>query len=207
LRVSADDWCEVRLNGNVLGTCEDWRSGKQFDGLGAWLKPGTNVLAIVAENKPTALPANPAGLLACLELRWAGGESRRFVSDNSWRCANAEARSWDSAGFDDRVWTGAREIAHYGDGPWGRLNERTGTAAEPQATGIPGSVRIIYVPEREMVEARGLAPQKTYSASCFDPVSGEKRALGKARADARGAWNCAPPLAQDQDWVLVLQDE
>jgi hypothetical protein len=87
----------------------------------------------------------------------------------------------------------------------GKLRPNAGSS-EPQATGIPGSLRLIYVPEREVIEIRDLEPQAKYAASYFDPVSGEKAPLGLIQADTRGVWKCQPPLAGDQDWVLVLKD-
>ena len=87
LRVSADDWFSARLNGQMLGTGEDWRVGKQFE-IARLLRPGTNVLAIVAENKSAPVTANPAGLIACLEVRFAENEQVvKLVSDDTWRCA------------------------------------------------------------------------------------------------------------------------
>ena len=85
LRVSADDSFSARLNGQQLGGGDDWNNPRQFNDLARLLKPGTNVLAIVAENKPANVPANPAGLIACLEVRFADGEAieaglRRLVA-------------------------------------------------------------------------------------------------------------------------------
>ena len=77
---------------------------------------------------------------------------------------------------------------------------------EPQAAGIPGLVRIIYVPENQVVEVRGLGSQAKYAAAYFDPVTGEKASLGIVQADNRGMWKCRPPLGQDHDWVLVLEN-
>jgi hypothetical protein len=79
-------------------------------------------------------------------------------------------------------------------------------SCEPQAAGIPGLVRIIYVPENQAIEVRGLGPQARYAAAYFDPVSGEKASLGIVQADSRGVWNCRPPQGQDYDWVLVLEN-
>jgi uncharacterized protein DUF4038 len=207
LRVSADDWCTVELNGQRLGTCDDWRYGRQFDGLGGLLRKDTNVLAIVAENKPTSLPANPAGLLACLEVRFSGGESARFVTDAAWRCATNDMNGWNTAAFDGHTWARPMEIGHHGDGPWGKLAQPNHAASEPQSAGIPGKVRIIYVPEREVIEVRRLEPHLSYEATSFNPVSGETAPLGEVQADSQGMWNCAPPFGRDQDWVLVLEEE
>ncbi len=75
---------------------------------------------------------------------------------------------------------------------------------EPQARGIPGSLRIIYVPERESIEVRGLETDAKYEVAYFDPVTGETRSPGTIQADTNGVWPCPPPSNQDHDWVLVL---
>ncbi|HXP61357.1 MAG TPA: DUF4038 domain-containing protein [Dongiaceae bacterium] len=84
--------------------------------------------------------------------------------------------------------------------------ESPDVSRQPQAAGIPGRVRIIYVPENEAVEVRGLDSQAKYAATHFDPVSGAKASLGVIQADHRGVWKCPPPPGQDHDWVLVLEN-
>jgi hypothetical protein len=81
------------------------------------------------------------------------------------------------------------------------------TSDEPQAAGIPGVVRIIYVPGNQAVELRHLGSQAKYRASYFDPVNGGKLSLGTAQADEHGVWKCGPPAEREaHDWVLVLED-
>src|SRR5262249_55235395 len=121
LRVCADDRFTATLNGQSLGSGDDWRYGRQFDDLSRLLKAGTNVISIVAENRPAALPANPAGLIALLEIRFADATVSRVGTDNSWRSATTETKGWDVAGFDDRTWAKALVVGRYGDGPWGRI--------------------------------------------------------------------------------------
>lgn len=75
----------------------------------------------------------------------------------------------------------------------------------PQATGIPGRVRIIYVPQNEAITVRGLEAAVVYRASYFDPVTGQKTVLGDIDADNHGGWNCPPPKGNDHDWVVVLE--
>jgi hypothetical protein len=64
LRMAADDACEVFLNGTRLGLHETWQRTAVF-AVDKLLKPGTNVLAVRAENRP-APSKNPAGLIARL---------------------------------------------------------------------------------------------------------------------------------------------
>lgn len=75
----------------------------------------------------------------------------------------------------------------------------------PQAAGIPGVVRIIYVPRSEPIEVRRLGAQAAYRNQYFDPANGEKKSLGTIRADSAGSWTCPPPDANGHDWVLILE--
>jgi hypothetical protein len=75
----------------------------------------------------------------------------------------------------------------------------------PQATGIAGGVRIIYVPRSERIVVRDLGPGRQFRAASFNPVTGRKAALRPIRADSAGKWTCDPPADCDPDWVLILE--
>ena len=204
LFISADDWLEAWLNGQVLGADANWRTGRQFNAIAPRLRPGTNVLAIVAENKPANVSANPAGLLASLEVRFAEGDPLRLVSDATWRSARDSQPGWDAPDFDDSTWANAKEIGRYGNGPWGRIGGASESVG-PQAAGIADSVRIVWVPRSDPIRLRDLGPRRAWTAAYFDPMSGEQAALGTVRADAAGLWHCTPPTGATEDWVLVLE--
>jgi len=161
------------------------------------------------------MPANgpdPAGLIACLEIRFADGESLKIISDAMWRCAKSSAPGWDKAGFDDRLWQQALFVGKYGDGPWGPIDPLTNDDVfGPQSAGISGVVRIIYVPENEPIVVKDLGRDAAYSAAYFDPVTGEKTVLGVIKADQTGSWKCPVPefrlAGQLHDWVLILQSK
>ena len=206
LRVSADDSFTAKLNGKELGSSSDWHISRQFGDIARQLKPGTNVIAIAAENLPASGP-NPAGLIASLEIQFAGGELLKIVSDDNWRCAKEKAEGWDTAGFDDGAWTKALAIGRYGILPWGELNHAGDENHGPQSTGIPGVVRMIYVPKSEPIVARNLGRRARYAATYFDPVNGVKTVLGPVQADDAGLWTCPPPAGQDHDWVLILEEK
>jgi hypothetical protein len=209
LRVSADDRFTAHLNGRRLGgsidEAESWRAGRQFDDLTALFHPGENVLAIEAENLPSP-GANPAGLIARLEVRFAAGDSLVVDSDASWRCADSAGANWPAPDFDDAGWFPARPVARYGDAPWGALTppDRTGPFA-PQSTGLPDGVRITYVPDPDPITLHDLAPRGAYAATCFDPVTGATTPLAPIRANDRGAALASPPGGCDHDWVLILE--
>jgi hypothetical protein len=204
LRVSADDRFTAELNGESLGGSTDWHVGRQFNDLARRLKPGTNVIAIAAENMP-ASGLNPAGMIAALEVGFADGGVLKLHSDDKWRCAKDNATQWDTVGFDESAWSAALEVCRYGDGPWGRLDQTSDPAYGPQVADIPGIVRITYVPLSEPVFMQGLVRRARYAAAYFDPVNGVRTALGIVQADNAGLWTCPPPIGVDHDWVLVLE--
>ena len=190
LRVSADDWFAARLNGETLGSGDDWNAGRQFNDLARLLKPGTNVLAIVAENKPANVPANPAGLIACLEIRFADGETLEVGVRRHWRWAKSEASGWDTAGFDDAAWAKALAV-----GPLWRC---------AVGSNRPAARRVLRAashghPRRRAGHLRAgepahcgahLDPHTAYAATYFDPVSGAKTALPAVHPDDAGLWVC-----------------
>jgi hypothetical protein len=204
LRVSADDSCSVRLNGRDLGVGNDRQNGTQFDVV-RWLKPGENVLAIVGENMPANVPANPAGLLFRLEVRLADGPSIDIVSDAQTRSSKNEVAGWSTDGFDGDAWPKAMVVGRHGDAPWGKIGSASDAHAGPQATGIPGVVRIVYAPDSRPIVLRGLGAGTLHTAAYFDPVKGTRTAIGEVRAAADGTWRCPPPKGTDEDWVLVVE--
>lgn len=121
LRITADDACEVFLNGRFLGNQATWQQAAAF-AVGRQLKPGKNLLAVRAENKP-ASGKNPAGLIATLSLTLADGKRMRIVSDASWRTAKGQQPGWQQPDFDDSSWKAAAVAAPYGKGPWGHIHD------------------------------------------------------------------------------------
>jgi hypothetical protein len=209
LRVTADDRFTAWLNGQRVGSSdagsETWRMAKQFNNLSTHLKPGTNVIAVAAENMPAG-GANPAGLLLHLQIRFSNDELLDLHSDGAWRCANKETPNWETLDFDDTAWTTAKVIANYGAGPWGPIDgSNNDDALGPQSAGIPGVVRIIYVPEPASIILNNLGRGATYSAAYFDPVIGSSISSPSIQADDNARSKCPPPPGLDHDWVLILE--
>ena len=74
----------------------------------------------------------------------------------------------------------------------------------PFAAGIPGEVRIIFIPVRYLVTITGIEPGTAYRAFYFDPRQGREYEAGAVLPDEQGAWQPPkPPIIQD--WVLVLE--
>lgn len=206
LRMSADDRFAAKLNGRSIGSArtgaESWRNARQFDDLVPLLKPGKNVLAVEAENLPSS-GTNPAGLIARLEIQFGDGSSMNLMTDQDWKAARNDASRWDTDEFDDQGWASAQVVAKYGDGPWGDFDQSmTNELFGPQSTGIPGKVRLIYVPEGKTVQLHQLGKAARYSATAFDPVTGGKHTLSPIATDENGESTC--PAPENHDWVLIL---
>ena len=84
-------------------------------------------------------------------------------------------------------------------------NPAAGSLDAPQAAGIPGKVRSIWVPRSEPILVRNLGSGAGWTATYFDPTNGEQKKLGKVRADDAGLWHCNPPSGSDHDWVMILE--
>ncbi len=207
LHLTVDDKFTAYINGELVGSHADWMTGKTFTDIAKLLRPGKNVLAVRGENAPGPKDANPAGLSCDLEISLSGDAKASIRSDGAWRCARDEADGWRKTDFDDRDWVKALVAAKFGEGPWGRT---LAAAARdefmtPYAAGVPGVVRIIYVPQAEAVTVRKVEPDVRYIAGTFDPTTGRQDEIGPAKPDADGSWTASPPAGAEGDWVLVLE--
>ena len=202
LRLAVDDRFTVWLNGHEVGGGANWRAPERFE-VKPWLRPGANLLAVRAENRPAPVTANPAGLLAGLEIELEGGGRLTVGSDAAWRASQTEAAGWREAAFDDAAWPAARATAPYGEGPWGTLDPEE-RSVPPCALGWADELRVIYALWPRPVRVRGLRSGATYAVTFFDPVTGEKTPAAPAVIGADGLWRCPPP-GHGHDWVVALQ--
>lgn len=118
--VTADNSFELWVNGRSAGKGDNFREIGEFE-IGARLKPGTNILAVAAENGGDA--PNPAGLIAAVKIRLRGGEKIQLRSDREWRAAASASGKWKTelgAGGD---WTAAQELGDSGMAPWGKVSK------------------------------------------------------------------------------------
>lgn len=206
LWISVDDRFTAYVNGRRVGERVDWRTPHKLDVTLA-LRPGRNVLAIEAENLPAPAAANPAGLLATLQIETGDGAIASIQSDASWKSSRepAPAKSeWTAVEFDDASWGAAKEVAAYSQAPWGAI--QSSATYGPYATGMPGSARVIYAPTRRSIEVVQLESGVTYRAFVFNVTNGQSTDLGLVEPDESGAWTVQPPRSSDsEDWVLVLE--
>jgi hypothetical protein len=74
-----------------------------------------------------------------------------------------------------------------------------------RAVGVPGKLRVIYIPHCwDPPAIRDLETDVAYEACYFDPCTGADVPLGPVTPDADGAWK--PPFPPEvHDWLLVLE--
>jgi hypothetical protein len=99
------------------------------------------------------------------------------------------------------AWQDFRPHPEWAAFPSGQENDVLG----PQASGIPGTVRVVYVPQAQPIEVRHLDPLNRSIAEYFDVVSGVTTTLGEIQSDSNGTWVCPPPAGMDHDWVVALK--
>jgi Protein of unknown function (DUF4038)/Domain of unknown function (DUF5060) len=204
LHLSADDRCVAHVNDQRVGERAGHTSFASLD-ITAQLKRGQNVLAIEVENLP-APSANPAGLLASLQLKLANGKDLVITSNDSWKCAKDvdQQDSWTTANFNDTKWVAAKNLGPYGRPPWGQFGQLQSYG--PYATGISGKTRIIYVPESRPARILRLASSASFRAFVFDPESGATHDLTPLIADKDGGLTITrPPSVKSDDWVVVIE--
>ena len=122
----------------------------------------------------------------------------------------------------DRPWTDAYQLPGSGQvGLAKRLLERyewwrlqpmpesvephwtTDNHVAPYAAGIPGELRIVFLPPHQCPLVKQLAPQAEHRAFYWNPSDGTELDLGTVQSDPEGNWQPPrPPIFRD--WVLVV---
>jgi hypothetical protein len=127
------------------------------------------------------------------------------VTDGTWKAWSRKLSGWDERKFDDSAWPGAVVVAQLGDQPWGPIGSPDLNTQGPQSAGIPGQVRLTYVPHAEPVVLRNLGAGAAWRATIFDPASGKESKPTRVTATADGTFACPPPKGSDHDWILILE--
>ena len=109
---------------------------------------------------------------------------------------------------------GKRLLERY---PWSRFETHPEWVEQACfAAGIPGEVRIIYMPRRNIYNWNGpavknLNPHIDWKVYYFDPATGRKFDQGTIKASAKDGDTTAKPVdfkkngPSPQDWVLVFE--
>jgi hypothetical protein len=84
------------------------------------------------------------------------------------------------------------------DAPWSKDDD-----LKPLAAGIPGELRVVYLPNSRQVVLTDLEPDSAWESAYIDPKDGKVYEIGVVRADAEGRWQ-TPNSSIFQDWVLTM---
>ncbi|MBU0638975.1 MAG: hypothetical protein KKB50_08935 [Planctomycetes bacterium] len=119
LALTADNRFEAWLNGQPAGSGDDHTRTYIFD-ITRLLKPGTNVLAVMAENGGET--PNPAGLIGTLKVQFRAGDPLVLTTDSRWQSAASPAGDWRTRDAADAGWTDALDLGSFGMPPWSPTN-------------------------------------------------------------------------------------
>ncbi len=134
--------------------------------------------------------------------------------------------AWDRQPYDWTTWKegmnypgstqlglGKKLLEQY---PWARFEPHPEWAPGCFAAGIPGEVRFVYLPRRNIYnwdgpEVKDLEPDVDWHVYYFDPATGRKFDQGTIKAMAKAGDAAAKPVSfkrnvpSPQDWVLVFE--
>ncbi|MCX6907436.1 MAG: glycosyl hydrolase, partial [Verrucomicrobia bacterium] len=220
--MTADNAFELTVNGRSAAAGDNFHNLCELDVV-PMLKPGENVLSVIAENGGDA--PNPAGLIGALVIKFRDGRVLDVPTDQQWQSApTAEAG----------VWTPALELGPVGMAPW-KLSGKP-TPREPEQYGDfavvadvlkkmrvtpdfesdaplrhthrrDGATDIYFVanPEDRDVKATCMFRVSGRQPELWDPVTGATRALAGAR-EQDGRTVVPLEFAPHQSWFVVFRN-
>ncbi|MEO7098637.1 MAG: ATP-binding protein [Luteolibacter sp.] len=104
LRITADNFYSVFLDGQPIGQGADWRVLIEYD-LGQILKSGTHVIAVDAFND-----FDVAGLVLGLRIELADGSLIQVGTDDTWKIAPNSESAWRDRPRTSATWPSAQVI-------------------------------------------------------------------------------------------------
>lgn len=116
LRLTADNFFTLHVDGQEVGTGADWHTLTEYD-LSRLLTPGVHVLAIKAVNNFDA-----AGVLMGLRVELSDGRTMEIASDTSWRIASATDSGWMRRTEAPPSWPAAKVVGAFDTAPWSEKN-------------------------------------------------------------------------------------
>jgi len=115
--VSADNSYKCFINQQKVQEGNNFKTAERFDVI-KYLHTGRNVLAVKADNAGKS--ANPAGLIAILEVQFTQGDPLLIRTDGQWLAAqNIKGSDWQKQEFDVSAWKPAKILGKLGIEPWG----------------------------------------------------------------------------------------
>ena len=127
LALACDNKATIYLDGKVVGENDNWNEATVVD-LVKQLKAGEHVLAVRAENEGSA-----AGLIARLDISYAGTKKEVVQSDVSWLVSAKESGDWAKPGAEPAGFVAATSLGKHGMQPWGAVLAAVGAAKAPSA--------------------------------------------------------------------------
>jgi signal transduction histidine kinase len=112
LRISADNYYQVLLDGQKVGQGSEWRSITEYD-LSLLLESGPHVLAVEGVNDFGA-----AGVILGLRVQLKDGQSITVDSDSSWRIVPNTETDWATKFKPSPSWRKAKIVSAAGVYPW-----------------------------------------------------------------------------------------
>ncbi len=163
--IACDNSFVLYVNGVKIGEGNDYAKPSFFD-LRKALKPGANVVAILAANhlgnnelppKGKAAPDadNPGGLIFYARVRGAEGASEKvmdFASDATWKWTREEVAGWENLDFDFSTWNKAAELGGVAMSPWRMKKDQI---PNKLASIQPGDIRAALVNADPLAVALG----------------------------------------------------
>jgi hypothetical protein len=126
LKITADNECDVYVNGTKVGTTTNWGAAVTID-VSLFIHPGRkNVIAVLARNT-SSQAGNDRAIIGELTVDADGGVAPLVQTNKDWRTAksvpdvDAGGADWTTLDYDDSAWSAATEIATNGDPPWGAI--------------------------------------------------------------------------------------
>ena len=115
LQITADNQFEVFVNGQRVGTGNDWRQLKVFN-VTTHLVRGTNSVAVRVSNSDPG----SAGLVGRILVKEKSGTYANHPTDDSWKTSVRNYSQWSSTLFPDSEWVAAKSYGLLGIAlPWG----------------------------------------------------------------------------------------
>ena len=121
--LTVDNAFEFWVNGRHVGSGDNFKQVYAFD-LAPMLRPGTNLIAVAAEN--TTDSPSPAAFIGALELKSQDGSTRRLNTDREWLTATNVSSGWQVHTEIGPGWVRAMELGPLGMQPWGDLDPTSG---------------------------------------------------------------------------------
>ena len=107
---TCDNECTIKINGQNVGTNDDWTKPKQITVKN--LLKGPNTIQVQATNQA----GSEAGFILSMQIILSSGEKINLVSDSSWKSRSNK--------LENESWTKATTIANYGEAPWGNIYQK-----------------------------------------------------------------------------------